>query len=240
MSQKLVVVTGTSSGLGRATAQLLIAKDYKVVGVARRSVTAEDLSVDARSYQHIEFDLNETSNIPDLSSTIIKQHGKPYALINNAAIGTDGLLPTMHNSDIEGILNLNILAPIILTKYLIRPMLEQRSGRIINISSIVAKTGYRGLSVYGASKAAMEGFTHSLARDVGPRGITVNCVAPGFVDTEMTESLGEENLERIKRRAALGRFPSSTEIAAGIEYLLSPSAAGITGTTLTIDAGNTA
>ena len=119
-------------------------------------------------------------------------------------------------------------------------MLEQREGRIINISSIVAKTGYRGLSVYGASKAAMEGFSHSLARDVGPRGVTVNCVAPGFVDTEMTASLGEDNLDRIKRRSALGRFPSSDEVAAGIEYLLSPSAAGVTGTTLTIDAGNTA
>ena len=86
----------------------------------------------------------------------------------------------------------------------------------------------------------MEGFSHSLARDVGPRGVTVNCVAPGFVDTEMTASLGEDNLDRIKRRSALGRFPSSDEVAAGIEYLLSPSAAGVTGTTLTIDAGNTA
>lgn len=240
MSQKIVVITGTSSGLGRATAQRLIGNGYRVVGVARRSVTPADLDVDAANYDHIEFDLKDVAHIPDLSSTIIKQHGKPYALINNAAIGTDGMLPTMHNSDIEGILDLNVLAPIILTKYLIRPMLEQRAGRIVNISSIVAKTGYRGLSVYGASKAAMEGFTHSLARDVGPRGITVNCIAPGFVDTEMTASLGDDNLERIKRRAALGRFPSSDEVAAGIEYLLSPSAAGVTGTTLTIDAGNTA
>ena len=240
MSQKIVVITGTSSGLGRATAQRLIASDYRVVGVARRSVSAADLGVDSESYDHIEFDLKDVAQIPDLSSTIIKQHGKPYALINNAAIGTDGMLPTMHNTDIEGILDLNVLAPIILTKYLIRPMLEQRAGRIVNISSIVAKTGYRGLSVYGASKAAMEGFTHSLARDVGPRGITVNCIAPGFVDTEMTATLGDDNLERIKRRAALGRFPSSDEVAAGIEYLLSPSAAGVTGTTLTIDAGNPA
>ena len=240
MSQKIVVITGTSSGLGFATTKRLIAGGYRVVGVARRTVSATDLGVDASSYDHIEFDLKNISQIPELASTIIKQQGKPYALVNNAAIGTDGLLPTMHNSDIEGILDLNVLAPILLTKYLIRPMLEQREGRIINISSIVAKTGYRGLSVYGASKAAMEGFSHSLARDVGPRGVTVNCVAPGFVDTEMTASLGEDNLDRIKRRSALGRFPSSDEVAAGIEYLLSPSAAGVTGTTLTIDAGNTA
>lgn len=240
MSQKIVVITGTSSGLGFATAQRLISTGYRVVGVARRKVSAADLGVDPSSYDHIEFDLKNISQIPDLGSTIIKQHGKPYALVNNAAIGTDGMLPTMHNTEIEEILDLNVLAPIVLTKYLIRPMLEQRQGRIVNISSIVAKTGYRGLSVYGASKAAMEGFTHSLARDVGPRGITVNCIAPGFVDTEMTASLGDENLERIKRRAALGRFPSADEVAAGIEYLLSPSAAGVTGTTLTIDAGNTA
>jgi 3-oxoacyl-[acyl-carrier protein] reductase len=240
MSQKIVVITGTSSGLGFATAQRLISTGYRVVGVARRKVSAADLGVDPSSYDHIEFDLKNISQIPDLGSAIIKQHGKPYALVNNAAIGTDGMLPTMHNTEIEEILDLNVLAPIVLTKYLIRPMLEQRQGRIVNISSIVAKTGYRGLSVYGASKAAMEGFTHSLARDVGPRGITVNCIAPGFVDTEMTASLGDENLERIKRRAALGRFPSADEVAAGIEYLLSPSAAGVTGTTLTIDAGNTA
>lgn len=240
MSQKIVVITGTSSGLGFATAQRLISTGYRVVGVARRKVSAADLGVDPSSYNHIEFDLKNISQIPDLGSEIIKQHGKPYALVNNAAIGTDGMLPTMHNTQIEEILDLNVLAPIVLTKYLIRPMLEQRQGRIVNISSIVAKTGYRGLSVYGASKAAMEGFTHSLARDVGPRGITVNCIAPGFVDTEMTASLGDENLERIKRRAALGRFPSADEVAAGIEYLLSPSAAGVTGTTLTIDAGNTA
>lgn len=240
MSQKIVVITGTSSGLGFATAQRLISNGYRVVGVARRNVSAADLGVDASSYDHIEFDLKNISQIPDLGSTIIKQHGKPYALVNNAAIGTDGMLPTMHNTEIEEVIDLNVLAPIVLTKYLIRPMLEQRQGRIVNISSIVAKTGYRGLSVYGASKAAMEGFTHSLARDVGPRGITVNCIAPGFVDTEMTASLGDENLERIKRRAALGRFPSADEVAAGIEYLLSSSAAGVTGTTLTIDAGNTA
>jgi 3-oxoacyl-[acyl-carrier protein] reductase len=239
-NQKIIVITGTSSGLGHTLAKTLLAKDYKVIGVSRRIVTSKDLGDKTNSYAHLDFDLSNIEGIPELCSALIQTYGKPYGLINNAAIGTDGLLPTMHLTEIEQIVSLNILSPIIMTKHLIRPMLQQRSGRVVNMSSIVAKTGYRGLSVYAASKAAMEGFTHSLARDVGSRGVTVNCIAPGFVDTEMTTSLDAESLKKIKRRAALGRFPSHEEVVGGVEYLLSESAAGITGTTITIDAGNTA
>ena len=239
-NQKIVVVSGTSSGLGRSLAKALVADDYKVIGIARRNVTSEEIGGNSKSYSHLNFDLGNIEKIPDLCSNIVKEFGKPFGLVNNAAIGTDGLLPTMHLTDIEKLVSLNILSPIVMTKHLIRPMLEQRSGRVINVSSIVARTGYRGLSVYAASKAAMEGFTRSLARDVGPKGVTVNCIAPGFVDTEMTNALNPESLEKIKRRAALGRFPTHDEVISGMLYLLSENATGITGTTITIDAGNSA
>jgi 3-oxoacyl-[acyl-carrier protein] reductase len=119
-------------------------------------------------------------------------------------------------------------------------MLARKRGRVVNISSIVARTGYRGLAAYGATKAAMEGMTRSLARDVGRRGVTVNAVAPGFLETEMTASLNEVNLDRIQNRSALGRFAHLSEVAAGVSFLLSEAGAGVTGTTITIDAGSTA
>jgi 3-oxoacyl-[acyl-carrier protein] reductase len=239
-SPDLVLVTGTSSGLGAATAGRLLNAGYRVVGVARRDVAADSFGDGGRHYTHVRFDLGDIDGIPDLVSTLVKEHGTPYGLVNNAAIGNDGLLATMHRSDIEQVLDVDLLSPIILTKFVVRHQLAARRGRIVNVSSIVARTGYRGLSVYAAAKAGLEGFTRSLARDVGPRGITVNAVAPGFADTEMTATLGAENLEKIKRRSALGRFAAGDEIASAVEYLLSPAAAGITGTILTVDAGSTA
>ena len=236
----LVLVTGTSGGLGAATAAHLVRRGYRVVGLARRAVTAGDLGVDDDAYTHRCFDLADVDAIHDVVSGIVAEHGTPYALVNNAAVGVDGMLPTMHNRDIERAIVTNVTAPVVLAKYAVRHMLSARRGRIVNISSIVAHTGYRGLSVYGATKAAMEGFTRSLARDVGPRGVTVNAVAPGFLATEMTSALGAGDLERIRKRAALGRFATVEEVAAIVGHLLSPDAAGITGTVVTVDAGSTA
>lgn len=238
MNNKLVIISGTSSGLGLVVANQLILDGYSVVGISRRKLLPTKQNTD--NYYHYEFDLNNTAEIPSLVSEIVERHGKPYGLINNAAIGSDGLLPTMHNSEIINLLNLNILSPMILTKYISRKMLENRDGRIINISSIIARTGYKGLSVYAASKSALEGFSRSLARDLGPRGVTVNCIAPGFMSTEMTESLKSSNVESIKRRSALGKFTDLNEVVGGIQYLLSPIAAGVTGTTITIDSGSSA
>lgn len=238
--KKLVVVTGASSGLGLATSRILLDCGYEVLGISRRPHNAVLNSHLGDGYNHLQFDLADLNNIPDFVRDLLSLHGKPYGLINNAAIGTEGMLPTMHNTEIEMLVQLNLVSPMILTKYLIRPMLEMREGRVINVSSIVARTGYRGLSVYAATKSGLEGFTKSLARDVGPRNVTVNCIAPGFVDTEMTSGLSDDNVKRIQRRAALGRFPSVEEVAGGIKYLLDASSSGITGTTLTIDAGNSA
>ena len=132
------------------------------------------------------------------------EHGPLYGLVNNAALGTEGLLSNMHNSDIERLVRINTLSPVILTKYAVRSMMATGEGRVVNISSIIASTGYSGLSVYGATKASMLGFTRSLAREVGRLGVTVNAVAPGFMDTEMTAGMtdGQRKQDRRPRRAA--------------------------------------
>ena len=137
-------------------------------------------------------------------------------------------------------LRLNVLSPIILTKYVVRQMMADGEGRIVNMSSIIATTGYNGLSVYGASKAAATGFTRSLAREVGKLGITVNAIAPGFVDTELTQSLSDDQRKRIAGRSALRRLPEADDVARMVEYLLGDGGRNITGSVLTIDAGNTA
>ena len=168
------------------------------------------------------------------------EFGAIYGLVNDAGIGTEGLLATMHNSDIEALIRLNVLSPIILTKHVVRHMMADGAGRIINISSIIASTGYNGLSVYGATKAAATGFTRSLAREVGKLGITVNAIAPGFVDTELTQNLSEDQRQRIAGRSALRRLPETDDIARMVEYLLGDGGRNITGSVLTIDAGNTA
>ncbi len=237
MKSELVVVTGTSSGLGAATAQRLVTEGHRVVGVARRDVDPASIG---QGYSHVCADLSDLDSLPQLVRQLIADHGPPYGLVNNAAVGTDGLLPTMHNNEIRTVLELDLLSPILLSKYLCRPMLSRGRGRIINVSSIVARTGFRGLSVYAAAKAGLEGFTRSLARDLGRRGVTVNAVAPGFLATEMTDVLGGANLDRIKARSPMNRFATADEVAAAITYLLTPDAAGVTGTVLTVDAGSTA
>jgi 3-oxoacyl-[acyl-carrier protein] reductase len=146
----------------------------------------------------------------------------------------------MRDEQIEGLVRLNTVSPLLLTKYVVRSMMSEHSGRIINMASVVAATGYHGLSVYSATKASLIGFTRSLAREVGPLGITVNAVAPGFIDTEMTQDLEGAQREQIRRRSALRRLADVDDVAAAVEFLLSDKAKNITGTTLTVDAGNTA
>jgi 3-oxoacyl-[acyl-carrier protein] reductase len=160
--------------------------------------------------------------------------------VNNAGLGTAGVLAMMRDEQIEALIRLNTLSPIVLTRHVVRSMLSERAGRIVNISSIVAATGYQSLSVYSATKASLIGFTRALAREVGQLGITVNAVAPGFVDTEMTRNLEARQREQIIRRSALRRLPEPADIAAAVEFLLSEKAGNITGITLTVDAGNSA
>jgi 3-oxoacyl-[acyl-carrier protein] reductase len=169
-----------------------------------------------------------------------KDVGPIYGLVNNAGLGTSGVLGVMRDQDVEALIRLNVLSPVLLTKYVVRSMMAERSGRVVNISSVVAATGYSGLSVYSATKAALAGFTRSLAREVGQLDVTVNAIAPGFVDTDMTQELGAGAREQIARRSALRRLVEPADVAKAVEFLLGDGARNITGTVLTVDAGNTA
>jgi 3-oxoacyl-[acyl-carrier protein] reductase len=237
-----VIITGASKGLGLAISQQAAANGYAVIAIARQ--LSEPLRALQQAYPElVDFhaaDLADLDEIPELCKQLIKQYGRPYALINNAAAGHDGVLATMPNSSIDHLMRLNIQAPILLCKYLVRSMLLNRKGRVINISSIIAKTGFNGLSVYAASKAALEGFCHSLAREVGKAGITVNCVAPGYMQTDMTSSLQGDKLKSVKRRSALGKLTTVDDAASMVMYLLSDKASAITGSVITVDAGSTA
>jgi 3-oxoacyl-[acyl-carrier protein] reductase len=188
-------------------------------------------------------DLGDTAGIADLVASIRKEFGPIYGLVNNAGIGTSGVLATMRVADIERTVQLNTVSPIVLTKHVLRAMMADGGGgggRIVNISSIVSTTGFSGLAVYGATKAALIGFTKSLAREVGPLGITVNAVAPGFVDTAMTEGLEGAQRDQVVRRSPLKRLAEIGDVAAAVAFLVSDGARNITGTVLTVDAGSTA
>ena len=241
-----VLVTGGSRGIGLAISQRIAAAGYNVIAVARREsdelreAIRQAVEQGAGGLHFRPFDLGEVDAIPAFVKGLRDEFGAIYGLVNNAGISAEGLLATMHNSEIEALLRLNVLSPVILTKYVVRHMMADGAGRIINMSSIIATTGYNGLSVYGATKAAATGFTRSLAREVGKLGITVNAIAPGFMDTELTQSLGEEQRQRIAGRSALRRLAAPDDVARMVEYLLGDGGRNITGTVLTIDAGNTA
>src|SRR5207302_507472 len=188
----------------------------------------------------VPFDLNEIDDISRLAKMLRSEFGPIYGLVNNAAISSDGTLGLMRTSRIEELIRVNTLSPIVLTKYVVRTMMADGSGRIVNIASVIGLTGYSGLSVYGATKASMIGFTRSLAREVGRVGVNVNAVAPGFVETDMTQGLEDEQRRQIARRSALRRLPDVDDVAGAVEFLLGDQAKSITGTVLTVDAGNTA
>jgi 3-oxoacyl-[acyl-carrier protein] reductase len=241
-----VIVTGGSRGLGFGIARKLATAGYCVIAIARRE--SEDLASAMRALEpnkpgslHFRsFDLDNLDDIPDLVKGLRKQFGSIYGLVNNAALGTSGILATMRDSQIEGLVRLNTVSPLILTKYVVRWMMADRGGRIVNIASIVGFTGYRGLAVYAATKASIVGFTRSLAREVGQLGINVNAVAPGFVNTDMTQSIGGLHRDQIKRRSALRRLAEVDDVANAVAYLLGDESKNITGTVLTVDAGSTA
>jgi 3-oxoacyl-[acyl-carrier protein] reductase len=239
-----VLVTGGSRGIGLAIARRLAAAGFNAIAVARRESDELRQAIGERGpgggLHFRAFDLNEIDAIPGFVRELRERFGAIYGLVNNAGIGTEGLLATMHNSEIEALLRLNVLSPVILTKYVVRHMMADGAGRVINISSIIATTGYNGLSVYGATKAAATGFTKSLAREVGKLGITVNAIAPGFIATELTQGLSADQRDRIAGRSALRRLPQTDDVARMVEYLLGEGGRNVTGSVFTIDAGNTA
>jgi len=227
-------------------ARVLAGAGYRVIAVARR--LSEELEAASRTAHDsgqgtIEFracDLSDLDALPALVRALRADFGPIYGLVNNAGLGTPGVLGIMQDRDIEQLVRFNTLAPILLTKYVLRSMMMERSGRIINIASVVALTGYSGLSVYGATKASLVGFTRALAREVGELNITVNAIAPGFIDTDMTQDLTKTQRDQIARRSALKRLAEAVDVARSVEFLLGDSGRNITGTVLTVDAGNTA
>jgi len=241
-----VIVTGGSRGLGLGIARKLAAAGYSVIAIARKKTEQVTAAIEETrrgktgALHFVPFDLAAIDKIPDLVRGLRKELGPVYGLVNNAALGTDGLLATMHNSKIEALIRVNTVSPIVLTKYVVRSMMADGGGRIVNVSSIIGFTGYSGLAVYGATKAAMLGFTRSLAREVGRLGVNVNAVAPGFVDTEMTQGLEGEERQKVARRSALRRLPEVEDVANAVEFLLGEGGRSITGTVLTVDAGSTA
>jgi 3-oxoacyl-[acyl-carrier protein] reductase len=241
-----ILVTGGSRGLGLAIVRRLAGIGFRVFAVSRTETSQLSTAIlasesnGAGSIHFVPFDLAHTEGIPDLIRNLRKEFGPIYGLVNNAGLGSDGVLALMHNSQIEQLIRMNTLSPIILTKYVVRSMIADGGGRVVNISSIVGFTGYKGLSVYAATKASLLGFTRSLAREVGKMGVNVNAVAPGFVDTDMTQDLTDEKRQQIVRRSALRRLTSVEDVANAVEFLLSDKANSITGTILTVDAGNTA
>jgi len=241
-----VLVTGGSRGLGLGIVRRLAASGYRVIALARRSTAELDAAMGAQAggsadaIRFVPFDLSQIDGISGMVRELRREFGPIQCLVNNAALGLDGLLALMSNERIEEMVRVNTVAPIVLTKHMVRHMMADGGGRIVNVASIIGFTGYSGLSVYAATKASLIGFTRSLAREVGRMGVNVNAVAPGILDTEMTRGMGETQRGQVARRSALRRLPEVGDVAEAVEFLLSDRAKSITGTVLTVDAGNTA
>jgi len=241
--QRTVIVTGGTRGLGLAVTARLAADGYDVVATGRKLSPQLEEIIAGYPDGRVRFaavDFENTSGIRETVKRILGESKPVFGLVNNAAIGDDGVLATMHDSQIERMLQVNCLAPILFTKYVCRSMLTKGDGRIVNISSIIASTGFSGLSVYAASKAAMVGFTKSLARELGKANITVNAIAPGYMSTDMTQGLQGEKLKQIEGRSPLSRLAQTADVAAAVGFLMGPGGRSITGATITVDAGSTA
>ena len=200
-----VVVTGGSRGIGLGIARRLTEAGFRAIAIARKESSELTAAMQETAIDTIcPFDLAEIEGIADLVKTLRKDYGPIYGLVNNAGISAEGALALMPNSQIEQVVRLNTLSPMVMTKYVVRSMMADGGGRIVNVASIAGFTGYSGLSVYSATKASLIAFTRSLAREVGRMGVNVNAVAPGFVDTEMTRDAQRRapGADRAPQRAA--------------------------------------
>jgi len=239
---ELALVTGASRGIGRAIAEALLAQGAAVAGTATTEGGAarirDELAGDGRRVLGLRLDVTDPASVASVLAQVSDGLGAaPGILVNNAGITRDGLLMRMQDADWDAIIDTNLSSVYRITKACLRPMTKARKGRIINIASVVAASGNAGQTNYAAAKAGMIGFTKSLAREVGARGITANCVAPGFIDTDMTRGLGEQQREGLLASIPLGRLGAADEVAAAVAFLASPAAAYITGETLHVNGG---
>ena len=241
LSDQIALVTGASRGIGQAIAQALGAEKAIVIGTATSAAGAENISARFKESgvkgTGMVLDVADSDSVTNCVKQIIDEYGAPDILVNNAGITRDNLLMMMKDEQWDDIINTNLSSVYRMSKAVLRPMMKKRNGRIINISSVVGATGNPGQTNYAAAKAGLLGFTKSLAREIGSRNITVNTVAPGFIDTDMTRELAEEQRNALAAQIPLGRLGAAEEVAAAVVFLASPAAAYITGETIHVNGG---
>ncbi len=235
----VALVTGASRGIGAAIADALALAGARVLGTATTVSGAEAITrrLADQGGEGRVLDVTDSAAVDALIDDIVRQHGALSILVNNAGITRDQLLMRMRDEDWQAILDTNLTSVYRTSKAVLRPMLKARKGRIINIASVVGVTGNPGQSNYAAAKAGIIAFSKSLAREIGSRGITVNVVAPGFIDTDMTRALGPEQRKALEGQIALGRLGVPEDIAKAVLFLASPAAGYITGETLHVNGG---
>lgn len=238
MDKKIAIVTGASRGIGRAIAEKLAADGFFVIGTATSDSGGEAISAYlGENGKGFKLNVAEADSIEAFIKTVGDDFGTPAVLVNNAGITRDNLLMRMKDEEWDDIINTNLTSIFRLSKAVLRSMMKARYGRIINISSVVGSTGNAGQANYAAAKAGMVGFAKSLAKEVGSRGITVNTVSPGFIDTDMTKELSADIKTALLASIALGRLGQPEEIAHAVSFLASEQAAYITGETLHVNGG---
>ena len=240
-NQQVALVTGASRGIGAAIAQELGKQGAIVIGTATSASGADAITTALKAANvngvGMALDVTQPEQIETVLKQIAEQYGDVSILVNNAGITKDTLLMRMKDEDWDAVLDTNLKSVFRMSQAVLRPMMKARTGRIINISSVVGHMGNAGQTNYAAAKAGMTGFTKSMAQEVGSRGITVNCVAPGFIETDMTAELPEDIKAKMLERIAVGRLGQVYEIAATVAFLASPAAAYITGETIHVNGG---
>lgn len=241
LDDQIALVTGTSRGIGRAIALALGAQQATVIGTATTDAGADSISAcfadNAIMGRGMSLDVADAESVGACIKQITEEFAAPDILVNNAGITRDTLLMMMKDEQWDDIINTNLSSVFRMSKAVLRPMMKKRNGRIINISSVVGATGNPGQTNYAAAKAGLVGFSKSLAREIGSRNITVNTVAPGFIDTDMTRELADEQRAALTGQIPLGRLGAAEEVAAAVVFLASPAAAYITGETIHVNGG---
>jgi 3-oxoacyl-[acyl-carrier protein] reductase len=237
---QVALVTGASRGIGAAIAQQLATLGLKVVGTATSDAGAQAISQALTAYpgcKGAKLDVNNATEAEALIDAIVKEHGALHVLVNNAGITRDTLAMRMKDDDWDAVLDTNLKAVFRMSRAVMRPMMKQRYGRIISITSVVGASGNPGQANYAAAKAGVAGMTRALARELGSRHITVNCVAPGFIETDMTAALPEAQQQALLSQIPLGHLGKPADIAHAVAYLASPAAGYITGQELHVNGG---